>query len=312
MRLPYALAVVLAFAVTVAAGLGLRDVTLGPPLVAALSAFLLLLYPYFLFGLTDARPRQGWLLVGALLVPYLLYSSGTGVFAGSALARLVAFIAVPTLLVYIGRKRRPPGLFDVLAVLAIWLPFDFRLLEGIWVWPEGQGSYGYQAVLAVDLAVLLFVVLRRIEGVGYRFRLARTDARVILVNFLGFAVIAIPLGLLIRFIEFQPRSFELLGFLGSFVAILLFIAIPEELLFRGLIQNSLQVWWGRGWVSLLVASAIFGAAHLNNNAAPNFAYALMATVAGIFYGRTFRESGNILAPALVHALVDATWRALFR
>jgi membrane protease YdiL (CAAX protease family) len=38
----------------------------------------------------------------------------------------------------------------------------------------------------------------------------------------------------------------------------------------------------------------------------------MATIAGIFYGRAFRRTGGLMAPALVHALVDTVWRAVFR
>ena len=70
--------------------------------------------------------------------------------------------------------------------------------------------------------------------------------------------------------------------------------------------------WGRGWPALLVAASIFGAAHLNNGDMPNWNYAFLATIAGIFYGRAFRQSGSILAPACVHALVDTVWRAFLR
>jgi membrane protease YdiL (CAAX protease family) len=215
-------------------------------------------------------------------------------------------------LVHFGRHRRGPGPFDLLAVLALWLPFDLRLLEGIWLWPQGQGSYGYQAVLAVDLAVLLFVLHRALEGVGYRFRLTPRDLLTVLVSFALFSAIAIPLGLSIDFIAYQERPFEAFAFLSSFLLILLFIGIPEELLFRGLLQNFLEQWWGKGLRSLVAASLVFGAAHLNNGEAPNFRYALLASIAGLLYGFVFRRSGNLLAPAMLHALVDAVWRAFFR
>jgi membrane protease YdiL (CAAX protease family) len=310
---PKLVAVVLALGVTAAAGIGLEHVSPGPALGAALAALFLLLLPYFLWGLTEPRRPRSIVWVVALFVPYVLYLAGTGG-PGSPLvaARLVAFVAIPTLLVHIARGRKGPGPLDLIAVLAIWLPFDLRLLEGIWTWPEGQGSYGFQTILAVDLAVFLFFVVRAIEGIGYRFLLTRRDALSVAVNFLLFSAIAIPLGLAIEFIRYQPRDSSAVELLATFFAILVFIGIPEELLFRGLIQNFLETWWGKGWRSLLLASVVFGAAHLDNDDAPNFAYALMATIAGVFYGRTFRQSGNLLAPALVHALVDTVWRAVFR
>jgi membrane protease YdiL (CAAX protease family) len=166
-------------------------------------------------------------------------------------------------------------------------------------------------VVAVDLVLLLFIPFRRIHGIGYRFRLGLGDARAVLVNFIFFAILAIPLGLGIGFLTFGSASFDLGGFLSSLLAIFVFTAVPEELLFRGLIQNLLDKRWGRGWPSLLVAAAIFGVAHLNNGDIPNWSYALMATLAGVFYGRAFRQSGFLTAPAVVHALVDAVWHAFF-
>jgi membrane protease YdiL (CAAX protease family) len=306
------LTVVLSLAVATAAGLGLHGVKLDAALIAALGALFVLLLPYFYFGIAELRTRPSLIWAPVLFLPYLAYVLGTGTFHPFALLRLVLYVTLPAVLVYLGRDRKGPGVFDLLAVLAIWLPFDLRLLEGIWTWPEGQGSYGLQTVLAVDLAVFLFVLYRALEGIGYRFRLAPRGLFAVGASFALFSAIAIPLGLAIDFITYQPRAFDAGEFLGSFLVILLFIGVPEELLFRGLLQNFLDRWWGKGYRSLVAASLIFGAAHLDNDAAPNFSYALLASIAGIFYGITFRRAGNLLAPAMLHALVDAVWRAFFR
>ncbi len=306
------LTVILSLGIAVAAGFGLHDVTLDVALIAALGALFVLLLPYFFFGLSEVRTRPSPIWVSFLFAPYLVYVLGTGAFHPYALLRLALYVAIPTVLVYLGRDRKGPGAFDLLAVLAIWLPFDLRLLEGIWTWPEGQGSYALQTVLAVDLAVFLFVLYRGLKGIGYRFRLDPRGVLAVAASFAVFSSIAIPLGLAIDFITYQARPFDAGAFVLSFLMILLFIGIPEELLFRGLIQNFLEQWWGKGFRSLAAASLIFGAAHLDNDAAPNFSYALLASIAGIFYGFTFRRAGNLLAPALLHALVDAVWRAFFR
>jgi membrane protease YdiL (CAAX protease family) len=93
---------------------------------------------------------------------------------------------------------------------------------------------------------------------------------------------------------------------------LLFTAWPEEFLFRGLLQNTLSRAMksdNGGWI---LASILFGASHLPNNGFPNWRYALLATIAGLFYGRAWRKTGSLLPAALVHMLVDATWHFLFR
>ncbi|MGH9962094.1 MAG: CPBP family intramembrane glutamic endopeptidase [Pyrinomonadaceae bacterium] len=65
--------------------------------------------------------------------------------------------------------------------------------------------------------------------------------------------------------------------------------------------------------SLVVTSIIFGAAHLNNGPTrPDWRYFLLATIAGLFYGNAYARTGRLLAPAIVHTLVDTVWRSFFR
>ena len=127
-----------------------------------------------------------------------------------------------------------------------------------------------------------------------------------------FGCIAIPLGQVMRFIEFAPQwsQWKSLPFLS--LGILFFTAWPEEFLFRGLLQNMLSRashsdlagWW--------TASILFGFSHITNMGFPNWRYVVLASIAGFFYGWTWRKTGSIFASALVHAAVDITWHFLFR
>ena len=273
----------------------------GTPLVFSLLATTLLFLPYTLFGLTNLpqrlRPRLSRhaaalpLAAAALLVPYLIYGLGTGTLSLTNLAIIAAFVMVPTAIVLATRKAAPAA-GAIIAVLAIWLPFDFRWVQGLWTWPEGLGAYGLSTVLAVDVALLLFVAYLGTENVGYRLRWTRLDARVIVENTGTFALIAIPLGLAIGFIAFEPRNSGALSAIGAFLAIFMFIALPEEFLFRGLIQNFFEQRWGKNAATLGAAALIFGASHLNNGGFPNVKYFILATIAGVVYGRAFRQSGG--------------------
>jgi membrane protease YdiL (CAAX protease family) len=301
---------VLASAVAAAPGAtGSGDAGSWAALVVALA---LLFVPCAAWGVARPRAPRSLAWAAVLLVPYLLYALGTGTFEWLALARLGLYVGLPIFFVSLSGDRKGPGPFDLLAILALWLPFDLGLLGGIWTWPQPDGARFCQTILAADLALFLFVIHRRIDGVGYRFVLVRRHVLVVLGNLALFAVLAIPLGLAIGFLTYQPRPLDTLGFLRSFFTILVFIGIPEELLFRGLIQNVLEQWWGRNWTSLGVAALVFGAAHLDNGGFPNLRYALLATLAGIFYGRAFRQGGNLTPPALVHTFVDSLWGAFFR
>ena len=60
------------------------------------------------------------------------------------------------------------------------------------------------------------------------------------------------------------------------------------------------------------ASILFGLSHITNTNFPNWRYAILASIAGFFYGWTWRKTNSIFASALVHGGVDLTWHFLFR
>jgi uncharacterized protein len=57
---------------------------------------------------------------------------------------------------------------------------------------------------------------------------------------------------------------------------------------------------------------LFGLSHFNKGAAFNWRYVLMATIAGIFYGRAWRQDHRLVASAITHASVDTIWLLWFR
>jgi len=67
-------------------------------------------------------------------------------------------------------------------------------------------------------------------------------------------------------------------------------------------------------IALIIASVLFGASHLDkstvNHSIPNFMYMLMASLAGLAYGWTWRKSNKITVSAFVHAAVDFIWYSI--
>ena len=88
-------------------------------------------------------------------------------------------------------------------------------------------------------------------------------------------------------------------------------AIPEELLFRGLLQNLLRRWTGRPFFSITVGAVLFGLAHLNVGSRSDWRLALLATLAGVAYGWVYEAGGTLMAPALAHTFVNSLWMFLF-
>lgn len=249
-----------------------------------------------------------------LLVPYLLYALGTGSFSPGNLGRLAAYVAIPTLLLFPDRRGRSDrlGWRDGAAMLALAVPVSARWLRGVWTWP--QEVYFFSPLFCVVVGAYGFLVLRRLEDVGFRLGFRKRDVIDGFINFVSFAVLGIPLGYALDFIAFRPASVTLLDFGTQFVGIYLTIAIPEELLFRGILQNQLEKTFSgrkRGLHALVVASVVFGLAHLHHAPVPNWRYAIMAALAGMFYGNAFRMRRRISSAALTHTLVDAVWHFWF-
>jgi len=78
--------------------------------------------------------------------------------------------------------------------------------------------------------------------------------------------------------------------------------VGEELLFRGLVQSGLSrllTDWPGQIVAVAAASVLFGLCHWLNAT-----YAVLAMLAGAYFGLILLLTGNILAPITAHAAYD--------
>jgi hypothetical protein len=133
----------------------------------------------------------------------------------------------------------------------------------------------------------------------------------------GFAIVAPVLaivGVAIGFIPPPHAPTQSAGRMASAVAIIFAgTALPEEILFRALIQNLLMLRFGDRTRTLLIAALIFGCTHLDNGPQPlpNWRYMILATIAGVAYGVVFKKSSTVLASAVLHMMVDWTKHFIF-
>ncbi len=261
-----------------------------------------------------------------LVLLYVLYAAATETFSFLEAGKLVAYIAVPNLLLLPDRLRKAEraGWRDFTAMLALAFPVPAHWLSSVWVLPPGlnvfhvlfgiHDLYIFQPLFCVCAGAYAFLVIRNLDGVGYRLVWRKSDAVEGATNFAAFSILGIPLGLALNFIHPHLSNESLWNVPLQFIGIYVMIAIPEELLFRGILQNFLvkSIQRGpRGLYGLLMASLIFGLSHLHHAPVPNWRYAILATVAGIFYGNTYRVRQRLCASALTHALVDTVWRFWF-
>jgi uncharacterized protein len=298
------------------------DVRIHGHMVSSFMAFALLLAPYWFFGLGAAELLRRFLtnrvvrvlVAGLLLVPYLIFSLPRGEFQWIDAVVLFGLpVAVAALFEFLppGGVRPAIGKLcwqDVIALAIVGLPVEFGWFRGSFPHP---GLSSLPKILLMDSVLYAFLVVRRLEGAGYDFRVRARDLVIGLRECGFFAPVAIVLGMAVGFIAPHGGMPTVSSASAALLVTFFFVAIPEELFFRGLLQNLLEPRVGYPG-SLFVTAVIFGLSHFNKPLPFNWRYVLLATVAGVFYGRAWRDRHRLLSSATTHTLVDVIWSLWFR
>jgi membrane protease YdiL (CAAX protease family) len=192
---------------------------------------------------------------------------------------------------------------DLIILLVLGLSVDLRWFDG--AWPRGQEGLG--KLLLVDAGLYGFLAIRKLTGTGFNFCLRWSDWKTGLRELIFFTPVVLTLGLALGFIHPHTNAPRVLQAALTWGGIFVFVAIPEELFFRGWVQNFLERRLGRR-AALVAASVLFGLSHFNKRSAHfNWRYVILATLAGIFYGRAWREHRRLPASTITHTFVDWMW-----
>ena len=223
---------------------------------------------------------------------------------------LLIFFAFPAVLAAL-LEYLPPGeklgWQDVAVLAALGCAVEYGWLQRS-VPEPGLGNFS--KFLLTDVALYLYLVLRRLPGMGFDLGLRPRDLAIGLREWAFFAPVGIGGGLALGFLGFHARLPAAGTFAGTVLVTFIFVAIPEELFFRALLQNLLETRLSRRQ-ALAVAAVIFGLSHYMHGAVFNWRYVILATIAGVFYGRAWRSERRLAASAVSHTLVDSVWVTWF-
>jgi membrane protease YdiL (CAAX protease family) len=285
----------------------------------AIAAFGLELAPAVLFGCAAERvartvahwPAAVRVSVPALFVaPYVMVSVSQHMFGWDWFA-LYAVLPVAIAWLLMRAAAADPGRRgdwrDWFILLVVGLAVDLRWFDS--AWPSGLRALN--ELFLVDAGLYGFLAIRQLNGTGFDFHLQWSDWRTGLRELFFFAPIVLVLGLALGFIH-PHRNLPGIGrALLRWIGIFFFTAVPEELFFRAWVQNLLERRVGQR-AALVIASILFGLSHFNKRSAHfNWRYVLLAAIAGIFYGRAWRERRRVPASTITHASVDWIWGLWF-
>lgn len=256
-----------------------------------------------------------FLIPAALSAAFLAIAVHLNAFSIPLAALILAYTYLPTGVAFMARGTRPPTWLDFVIIALLWFPLEFSI--GHQYIPRHAQSTLHLAAYGVSilLALSIFLLFRKLKGMKINLPRSGLDFQNLLLGFAACAPILIVLGRIIGFLP--PFHFpahpspERLG--TQYLVILAATALPEEILFRGLIQNCIVQKFGTSTATLLLSAFIFGCAHLDNGPGPlpNWRYMILATIAGVAYGKVFEKSSSIFASAGLHALVDTVKHVCF-
>jgi membrane protease YdiL (CAAX protease family) len=297
-----------------------RDSTIAQPLrehiVSAFLCLALLLAPLWFFGFGAANllrsalgkrwQRVAMASLGCL--PYLVFSIPRHEFHWALAAAMAGYPVV--LAAVLAWPEAGPGFSwrDALVLLSLAAVLELRLLTPAWPY-TGLGSL--PKLYLADVALYLYLVVRGIEGMGYSLVPGGKSFLIAAREWALFAPFGIGLGLALKFIAFHPRLPSPGHVAAAVMVIFLLTAVPEELFFRGILQNLLEPRLGRNG-ALVLTSMLFGLSHFHKGAMFNWRYVLLAAIAGIFYGRAWSAERKIVTSAMTHTAVDVIWGLWFR
>lgn len=289
--------------------------TLGAHLPYVFSSFVLLLAPLWFFGFGAGEwlrekllSRTARIAAGALLViPYLVFAIPGGHFQWTP---ALTMFGLPVVLAVLLESSGSPKISwqDVFTLATLVAVYMLHVLAGAWPY---SGLAVLPKLYVADVTLYLYLVVRGLSGMGYSFVPQASDVLMGLREWLFFLPFGIGLGTALSFTHFHARVPTAMAVGAGVLVTFLLVAIPEEMFFRGVLQNLLETRC-KPWIAIGVTSVLFGLSHFNKGAVFNWRYVLLASIAGIFYGRAWSARHRVLASVITHTAVDVVWSLWFR
>jgi membrane protease YdiL (CAAX protease family) len=263
----------------------------------------------------QGRIRAACLVAASVVTPWLAYSVATGEARFPNFLLLLA-VAVAVSFWYVALPAAPVS--DALFLIAIAGIYLSKVFDRIYLSPVPKLSISVLGhLMLIRTAALAILIFRGNVKAEYRFLPTRGEW-LIGLRYFGMMLPVITLAYWeLGLVKLRAHPYgvglTVLLALGTFLAILWVVALSEEFFFRGLLQQWLERWTGRPVVALIAASFVFGCAHLGfHRIFPNWRWAIVAAILGLFCGLAWRKSHSVQAAMIAHALIVTVWQVFLQ
>lgn len=275
-------------------------------------------FPFYLLPALESprrwfaqRPKAqaAFFFAASAVVPWLVYS----IFTREAhLTGFLLLLAVGAIVSFWYVVLPAAPLSDALFLILIAAVYLSKIFDHIYLSPIPKLQLSVLGhLMLIRAAALAVLVIRGNVKAEYRFIPRRHDWATGLRYFaLALPILAFAywaLGLVVW------RAHPSMLALAAFPLILWVVGLSEEFFFRGLLQQWIEDWTGSANGALLAASILFGSAHLGfHRIFPNWRWAIVAGMLGIFCGLAWRRSRSVPAAMVTHALVVTVWQTFLQ
>lgn len=265
------------------------------------------------FEQLGSKPLRAGLLAASAVIPYLIESFGTGMFQISSLLPLLAVALVASFWYAWIRPSIPADLLFLAFMAAVYLS---KLFDQTYGRPAPHVALDILGRLMwIRVGLMAVLSLRSMEDAQFGFVPTPREWGIGVRQYLFFLPVGAAIAYLMHFAHFKPPALEWWKFvllvIGTFLAFLWVVALAEEFFFRAFLQRLLARGLRSEIIGLIFASVLFGLAHLAFRPFPNWRFAIIGGIAGVFYGIAFLQAGSMRASMVTHALVVTTWRVFF-
>ncbi|MDQ6666210.1 MAG: hypothetical protein M3Z23_17665, partial [Acidobacteriota bacterium] len=186
------------------------------------------------------------------LLPYLIYSLGTGQFRWRGFAGVAAIAATAAYWYVILPS---VAVVDALFLTLFGVVILTKVFQRIYTPPAPHLPVDVLGhLMLIRLTVMVLLLIRRVHGIGFGWIPSRREFFVGLQYFLYFLPVGLPLAWFLGLLRFRSHSNVLWQVLAVGLGLFWVVSLSEEFLFRGVLQQWIACWTGSRIAALALTS----------------------------------------------------------
>jgi len=265
------------------------------------------------FERLGSKAVRAGLLTASAAIPYVLAASALHVFSFRSLGLIVLFAAIASFWYAVLPRSAVTDFFFLVFMAGVYISRVFG-----WIYPHATPKLSLEIMghlMWVRVGIMAVLSIRGFENMRFGFLPSKTDWRIGVQLYLLFLPVAGVAAYALHSLHFRVLSVAWWQYaaivVGTFAGMLWVVAMGEEFFFRGFLQGLLSKGLRSEAIGLVVASAVFGLAHLPFRYFPNWRMVALTAILGLFCGLAFLRARSIRAAMVTHALVATTFRLFF-